>query len=233
MLNQLRERYELYGWRPSAQLSNDKNYFDLVMLITRNSTCRQGHMGCIIVSPDASNDDQIMVSDEQISTENDEDNVSDLEDLLSIKIIGASTNLELYRPFDSDIHAEVGALGDAAKRGKATFGGTAYVTMAPCKRCFASLFSSGIKRIVARQELPMVLENVANKHGIDYCDMKFQAAEQDNRIFSLTEKVESQDYFKEEVKVGRKRRAEAKQLRKAERKQLLREKNKFNVDGEF
>ena len=223
MLSELRERYELYGWRPSPQLSNDENYLDLVMLITRNSTCRQGHMGCIIVSSSTSGYDQEMVpAEEDVFIENPDNSTIDiLEDTLSCKIIGASTNLELYRPFDSDIHAEVGALGDAAKRGKSTFGGTAYITMAPCKRCFTSLFSSGIKRIVARQDLPAVMAKVSNENDIDYCDMKYQAKEQDIRISLLTNKVESQDEFRAEVTAGRKRRAEAKRVRKVERKQLL------------
>ena len=210
MQQELNERYELFGWKPCPNLSEDENYLDLVMLLTRNSKCRQGHMGCVIIkSADKSNVDENSMSR------------SDLELCLYDRIIGASTNLELYRKYDSDIHAEVGALGDASKKGNSTLGSTAYITMAPCKRCFTSLFSSGVKRIVTRQPLPDVMATVAREHGIDYRDMKFQENEQDIRINKITSTIESSQEFRTELTAERKRRAEEKRKRKAKRKQML------------
>ena len=51
-------RFHLYNWRPDLNLSDDENYMDLVLLITRNSKLRQGSMGCIIVNKDRSKEEK-------------------------------------------------------------------------------------------------------------------------------------------------------------------------------
>ena len=44
-------RFELHGYRPLPDLSDDATYMDIVMLITRSSQLRQGSMGCLLVRP--------------------------------------------------------------------------------------------------------------------------------------------------------------------------------------
>lgn len=46
------------------------------------------------------------------------------------------------------VHAEANAIADAARRGVAVDGATAYVTHAPCLRCAQWLLSAGIVRVV-------------------------------------------------------------------------------------
>lgn len=48
------------------------------------------------------------------------------------------------------IHAEVNALGQAARRGVATQGAEAYVTHTPCLNCGKALAAAGIKRVYAK-----------------------------------------------------------------------------------
>eukprot|EP00960_Hanusia_phi_P061029 764708-Hanusia_phi.AAC.3 len=38
-----------YGWTYCQDLHEDENYMDLVLLLTRNSRCRGGHMACVLV----------------------------------------------------------------------------------------------------------------------------------------------------------------------------------------
>lgn len=45
------------------------------------------------------------------------------------------------------IHAEVNAIGQAAKRGILTDSATAYCTLAPCKKCQECLVASGIIQV--------------------------------------------------------------------------------------
>lgn len=46
------------------------------------------------------------------------------------------------------VHAEMNAVAQAAKRGVAIDGATAYVTASPCWPCFKVLVNAGVKRIV-------------------------------------------------------------------------------------
>ncbi|KAL7525298.1 hypothetical protein ACHAXR_000942, partial [Thalassiosira sp. AJA248-18] len=160
-------RFELHGYRPSPNLSEDESYMDIVMLITRSSTLRQGSMGCILVKP--SHEASADTSNLQ---ENDEQ--GDHANHIS-RIIAAATNSSLFKPDDSDVHAEINAIGQIAKcahpsqtnNSPTTEGATAYITMPPCKRCFGALYTCGIKRIVSRKQHPGVLLKAASKVGIE------------------------------------------------------------------
>jgi len=55
--------------------------------------------------------------------------------------------------YDHVIHAEANAIGRAAKRGCATVGCTAYVTVTPCLECAKVLIAAGIHRVVALKSL--------------------------------------------------------------------------------
>ena len=39
----------LYGWHWQPESTVDENYMDLAYLVARNSSCKDGHMGCVIV----------------------------------------------------------------------------------------------------------------------------------------------------------------------------------------
>lgn len=128
--------FELYGWKPDPNLSIDENYMDLVMLLTRSSYCKQGGMACVLVNHDNNT------------------------------ILSAVTNGPIFSEHDSDVHAEVAAIGAAARRGTSTEHATAYITMPPCKRCFAALVVSGIDRIITRLKPPKLIEEAAKRHNI-------------------------------------------------------------------
>lgn len=83
------------------------------------------------------------------------------------RIISVSNNQSLFRPNFSDIHAEIAALGQAARSGVSTEDCSAYITMPPCKNCFGALLSAGIRRIVTSYSPPDVLLKVAGERGIE------------------------------------------------------------------
>lgn len=126
--------FETYGWTPDDNLSEDENYIDLVLLITRSSQLKQGSMGCLLVQPSSRHDTSSPLS-------------------LQDRILVAATNQSFYKDNNnSDIHAEMVALARAARRGIAVDQCTAYITMPPCKRCLPALVVAGIGRIVSRHE---------------------------------------------------------------------------------
>merc|ERR1740121_2462004 len=70
--------------------------------------------------------------------------------ILAVHVNAAIWEPERPRP-QSDIHAEVNAIGLCARRGIPMDGTTAYVTMPPCRRCFAALAAAGVRRMVSRK----------------------------------------------------------------------------------
>ncbi len=139
-------QFQTYGWKPDPSLPDDENIMDLVFIITRAAKLKQGSMACIILRPP------------DASTEESENN-----SLLN-RIISISNNQALYKAGNSDVHAEIVAIGNAAQRGIPTNQATAYITMPPCKNCFGALVSAGIKRIVSvyppREHFTAVLERL-------------------------------------------------------------------------
>lgn len=139
--------YELHGWQPDKSLSTDENFMDLCMIITRSSKLKQGSMACILVNEI---DDQIPKKDSCDA------------------IISVANNMPLFSENDSDVHAEIAALGQACRSGIRTQNATAYITMPPCKRCFAALTVAGIRRIVTRYDPPKKIQETAAKNNIQF-----------------------------------------------------------------
>ena len=109
--------------------------------------------------------------DEDDETEDSEEDLEFCNRIIS-NIYGAATNVPLFGTEDvtSDIHAEISALGMTCQNGYNSKGCTAYITIPPCKRCFAALVAFGITRIVTRQEAPPLIQETATKHGIQVCN---------------------------------------------------------------
>jgi tRNA(Arg) A34 adenosine deaminase TadA len=141
--------FDIYNWKADPSISFDENVMDLVMILTRNSDCRQGHMACILAHPP-----------NEVSTK------EDLTKIIEDSIISAEINRPLYKPRSSDIHAEIGALGRANRMGRTTEGCTAFITMPPCKTCFGALVASGTKRIVSRLRFLPPVSDTAEGCGI-------------------------------------------------------------------
>ena len=171
-LNKLLKNFNLYGWQPDMNRSIDENYMELVLLVTRSSVCLQGSMACILVDPS--------VSQSSAAT------MEELERRLYGAIIGIATNKPLYSELDSDVHAEIGALGLACRLGNATEGCTAYITMPPCKHCFAAMLVSGVKRIVSRRRAFATILHLAQQHGIDMVEL-VETTDQVTKIQVLTQ----------------------------------------------
>ena len=75
----------------------------------------------------------------------------------SSRIISQAINTPLFTPDASDVHAEVNAVAGCALRGEATCGATVYITMPPCKNCFAILQVRSHRAIRARLQRTILI----------------------------------------------------------------------------
>jgi len=162
-------KFELRGHRPSEILSDDENYMDIVMIITRSSMLRQGSMGCVLVRPKVTADGERQVANDDSQQHDD----WGIPDILG-RIIAAATNTSLFQPNDSDVHAEINAIGQVAKRNNlmqthasahdyvaevSTQGTTAYITVS------ATAFASGgdVEILTSRLYLKLLHLVVSNQ----------------------------------------------------------------------
>ena len=164
------ELFDLYGWRPCPALSDDENFLDVVLLLTRSSACKtSGRVACVLV--DTTLMTRPSVDNERVLGGNQAESVEELERRLFGSIIGAATNAPLFAPTDSDIHAEISCLGQACNNKHAVRGCTVYITIHPCKRCFAALVAFGVGRIVSRQMPPKQIVDCAHRNGIEVAEL--------------------------------------------------------------
>ena len=125
-----------YGWSWQEASSVDENYMDLAYLVARNSTCKDGHMGCVVVSGVDPGDGTAHVTGVGRGS-----------------VALCTINTPLFGAHRSDCHAEANAVTQCAARGVALRGQSCYVTRSPCLACYKLLASSGIGRIVSPQKL--------------------------------------------------------------------------------
>ena len=132
-----------YGWAWCADETVDANYLDLAYLVARNSTCKDGHMGCALVGglpPGGGGGGGGGPGGACSAAQQGE-------------LLLCTINTPLFGAHRSDCHAEANAVAECASRGVATRGLSCYVTRAPCLACYKLLASAGIRRIVAPQSL--------------------------------------------------------------------------------
>ena len=228
-------QYEMHGFQTDPTLSDDENLMTMCMLVTRNSVCTQGHMGCILVGgtsahanvKEGDRGNGIAASATNSAPQHD-------EPLLYQRIIGVATNKPLYSELDSDVHAEIGAIGDAARRGHCTDGCTAYITMPPCKNCFGALISAGCKRIVSPRPPSAIVEVAAKARGVKMVTMDSDAIDRIKaRIHLLVNEAggdDNDEKRKADIAAKRKARKEASKLKKEKRRRIVEE--NIRIQGE-
>ena len=152
-----------YGWRWRPSDTVDENYVDLVSLVSRNSTCADGHIGCALVRGIARGG----------GGERRETAVGD--------VVLTTINSPLFGALRSDCHAEANAVAEAAARGislrgngdDATTVTSCYVTRAQCLSCYKLLASAGVGRIVA----PRLMDSADARASAKKLDVECVACE--------------------------------------------------------
>ncbi len=108
----------------------DEYFLKLAMLASERSTCPRMHCGCILVKGK-----NVIATGYNGSIPGDD----------HCEEVGC---LVVDNHCVRTVHAEMNALIQAAKRGSAVEGATAYVTNMSCTTCAKALITAGIKRVV-------------------------------------------------------------------------------------
>jgi deoxycytidylate deaminase len=172
-MSRILEKYKTFNWKPNPCITVDENFMDLTLLITRSSNLKQGSMACILARNDIAG----------------EPSETSLSYFLS-RIISVATNMPLYKENESDIHAEVVAIGLAASEGYKTQNTSAYITMPPCRKCFGLLLCAGVKRIVSRYDSPLF--ELAASHNVEMVALQDRDAQR-YRTNAIVEAYEEPD----------------------------------------
>jgi len=108
----------------------DQYFLKLAMLASERSTCPRMHCGCVLVK-----NKNVISTGYNGSIPGDEH----CEDVGCLVVDNHCMRT---------VHAEMNALVQAAKRGHAVEGATAYITNMPCTTCAKALIIAGIKKII-------------------------------------------------------------------------------------
>lgn len=108
----------------------DEYFLKLAMLASERSTCPRMHCGCVLVK-----DKNVIATGYNGSIPGDDH----CEDVGCLMVDNHCVRT---------VHAEMNALIQAAKRGHAVEGATAYVTNMACTTCAKALIAAGVKRVV-------------------------------------------------------------------------------------
>lgn len=106
-------------------------FMEVAKLVSRRSTCPRASVGCVLVK-----DNQIIATGYNGSAPG----MPHCDD----------HGCEIREGHcQRTLHAEVNAVGQAARNGASTVGSTAYVTHTPCLHCAKVLVAAGVTQIIA------------------------------------------------------------------------------------
>ncbi len=108
----------------------DEYFLKLAMLASERATCPRMHCGCVLAK-----NKNVIATGYNGSIPGDDH----CEDVGCLVVDNHCVRT---------VHAEMNALVQAAKRGHAVDGATAYVTNMPCTTCAKALITAGVKRVV-------------------------------------------------------------------------------------
>ena len=108
----------------------DEYFLKLAMLASERATCPRMHCGCVLVK-----NKNVIATGYNGSIPGDQH----CEDIGCLIVDNHCVRT---------VHAEMNALIQAARRGHAVEGATAYITNMPCTTCAKALITAGVKRVV-------------------------------------------------------------------------------------
>jgi dCMP deaminase len=112
------------------RVSWDQYFMNIAEQATTRATCDRKHVGCVLVV------------DKQVVSTGYNGSVAGLKHCDEVGHLMEDGHCVRV------IHAEMNAIAQAARRGAAIKGATAYITASPCWSCFKVLVNSGVRKII-------------------------------------------------------------------------------------
>lgn len=137
----------------------DQYFVDIAHEVATRATCDRKHVGCVLVR------DRSIIATGYNGSVPGAPHCDDVGHDIVTTVVNASAST--ISNCIRTVHAEVNAVAQAARGGRATEGATAYTNTFPCWPCFKVLAAAGITRIVYDAEYkidPRVLELVSAGH---------------------------------------------------------------------
>jgi len=127
----------------------DEYFLKLAMLASERATCPRMHCGCVLVK-----NKNVIATGYNGSIPGDDH----CEDAGCMMVDNHCVRT---------VHAEMNALIQAARRGHAVEGASAYITNMPCTTCSKALITAGVKRVVVFSDYHDTLaESFFSKAGV-------------------------------------------------------------------
>ena len=137
----------------------DEYFIQVTHALRQRATCGRGRAACVIVK-----DNQILTSG-YVGSPPGFPHCDEAGHMMHQVL---EDDGKLHDHCIRTIHAEQNAICQAAKRGISLDGGTAYVTMFPCRTCAMLLIAVGINRIVAEYQYQSskISEEILRQAGV-------------------------------------------------------------------
>lgn len=151
----------------------DEYFLEWITLVGKRSTCDRGRIGCIFVK------DNHILSSGYAGSPPGLPHCDDVgHEIKKVTHSDGTTTEHCLRT----THAELNAIGQAARRGESLDGSTLYATMTPCYVCAKMLITCGVRRIVVNNAYQTSNDSlqIFKEAGIEYIQINQQTQEYKN-----------------------------------------------------
>lgn len=133
----------------------DKTFIEIAEKYAEHSSCAKYHVGAVITR------DRRIISTGYNGVPGGQKHCSELFKNINFKLDKIKSEEHHIWSLKNEIHAEVNAIGYAAKNEVLTNNATIYVTLQPCLNCSKAIVAAGIKRVVYKEAYTREPESIA------------------------------------------------------------------------
>ena len=132
----------------------DETFIDIACLYAEHSSCSKYHVGAVITR------DKRIISTGYNGVPTGQKHCNQIFKNINFKEDLVMSEKHHEWSLKNEIHAEMNAIGYAAKNEVLTNNATIYVTLQPCLNCSKAIVAAGIKRVVYKETYKREIESI-------------------------------------------------------------------------